>query len=215
MCVDICQFYQQMLTDLRSTQFILRGVCVFVSVRKHGALDSQYQGTNQRSTLHRCYVHFNSYPSLNTGVTQTYTHASTWSRGDSVRLGGVWCSHLPNGVTPAEEVSPGSATLVSFRAVPVQGCFGGELKFFFQAKHLGAIHACLLLQFPVFPSLQNAYLLPSFRSPPDKPLQVIAHCSHHKGHWEGDIWGIGPQCRKKHRPHGYTALWLKRKRMKQ
>lgn len=82
--------------------------------------------------------------------------------------------------------------LALFRSVPVQSCSRCELQFLLQAKHLGAVHTHLFLQLPLLPQFQDALLLSRFRGPPDKPLQVVAHCSHHKGHGEGDIRGIGP-----------------------
>lgn len=98
--------------------------------------------------------------------------------------------------------------LALLRPVPIQSCSRCELQFLFEAKHLGAVHTLLFLQLPLLPQFQDAHLLPRFRGPPDKPLQVVAHCSHHKGHGEGDIRGIGPYRRPNYRPHDCSPLWL-------
>lgn len=117
------------------------------------------------------------------------------------------CTFLPLRKGKRESLSH-QHELALFRSVPVQSCSGCELQFLFQAKHLGAVDTHLLLQLPLLPQFQDALLLSRFRGPPDKPLQVVAHCSHHKGHREGDIRGVGPQRCPHYRPHDCTPLWL-------
>lgn len=98
--------------------------------------------------------------------------------------------------------------LALFRSVPVQSRFRCELQFLFEAQHLCAVHAHLLLQLSFFPQFLDAFLfLSGFGGAPDEPFQVIAHCSDHKSHREGDIRSIGPQRCPHYRPHDCMQLW--------
>lgn len=146
---------------------------------------------------------FYDYPLASKNVAEIYTDKM-------VLLGGLECgcmtewvclpsgspSFAPDALPSCRERANASLScrhgLALFGPVPVQSRFGRELQFLFQAKHLGAVHTHLFLQLPLLPQLQDALILSRLRGPPDKPLQVVAHRSHHEGHREGDIRGIGP-----------------------